>query len=207
MYNLKIIGVNVFLRKTKTHTHVGVLKKEQGSFVFIYDDQYFTSRNALSLGPEFPLTKREFISTTLFPSFNDRIPSRQNPAYPEYCLSMGIDTSESDPIILLCTIGRKGPSSFVFAPLFERGISSQNLIDFRNSLNLTTREFAQVFEFSQASLNAFETNKTSGKNIVKRLEMIILFPSVALYLLKINSGVLIYQKRINAINEIKKRML
>ena len=107
MQNLKTIALNIFLRKPKTRMHVGVLKRTQNEYIFTYENQYFKAKNIIPLGPEFPLTKKQFRSKNLFPSFEDRIPSRQNPAYPEYCLAMGIDPEESDLIILLSTIGRK----------------------------------------------------------------------------------------------------
>ena len=62
--------------------------------VFTYDDRYFTMKNIIPLGPEFPLTQKQFVSDQLFPSLEDRIPSQQNPAYPEYCQLVGIDPKE-----------------------------------------------------------------------------------------------------------------
>ncbi len=111
---------------------------------------------------------------------------------------MGIDSKEQDPFVLLSTIGRRGPSSFVFSPLFDRNITLEDVIKFRELLGLTTREFANVFEFSQASLNALERGRTSGKDILKRLEILLNFPEVSLDLLFVNSGHLAYKKRINA---------
>ena len=203
MRKLKIIGVDIFLEKRKTRLQVGVLKRSNGNLVFTYDEYYFKSKNIIPLGPEFPLTKKEFISESLFPSFDDRIPSLQNPAYPEYCLAMRVDPNERDPIILLATIGRKGPSSFIFYPIFERNISADHVINFRKSLGLTTREFSAIFEFSQSALNALERNRILGSEILKRLEIILNFPSVALDFLFINGGCLIYEKWIKATNVLK----
>lgn len=201
MRNLKIIGVEVFLEKRKTRLRVGILKRENTKLVFRYDEKYFKSKNIIPLGPEFPLTQREFSSEKLFPSLEDRIPSLQNPAYPEYCLAMGIDPKERDPIILLSTIGRKGPSSFIFYPIFERKVTAENVIKFRESLGLTTREFSAIFEFSQSSLNALERNRILGNEILKRLEIILNFPDVAFYFLLINGGHLTYKKWVKATNK------
>jgi HipA-like protein len=203
MRNLKIIGVDVFLEKRRTRLHVGILKRENAKLVFRYDENYFRAKNIIPLGPEFPLTQREFSSEKIFPSLEDRIPSLQNPAYPEYCLAMGIDPKERDPIILLSTIGRKGPSSFIFYPIFERKVTAENVIKFRESLGLTTREFSAIFEFSQSSLNALERNRILGSEILKRLEIILNFPNVALDFLLINGGHLIYEKWIKATNKLK----
>ncbi len=203
MRKLKMIGMDVFLEKRRTRLHVGTLMRKNGKFVFTYDDHYFKAKNVISLGPEFPLTQREFISEVLFPSFEDRIPSIQNPAYSEYCLTMGVDPKEQDPIILLSTIGRKGPSSFIFYPIFERKITAKDVIKFRESLGLTTREFSAIFEFSQSSLNALERNRISGNEILKRLEIIFNFPDVALDFLLINGGHLINEKWIKATTRLK----
>ncbi|HUD01704.1 MAG TPA: HipA N-terminal domain-containing protein [Rhabdochlamydiaceae bacterium] len=170
------------------------MKKEKDYFIFTYDDHYLRSQNIIPLGPEFPLTKKEFKSKSLFPSLEDRIPSKLNPAYPEYCQLLGVDPKENNLLILLSTIGKRGPSSFVFAPFYDRSFTVQEVIDFRNSLGFTTREFAEIFEIPQASLNALECKRSSGKDLLKRLEIIIRFPAVALYFLLINGGVLPYEK-------------
>jgi HipA-like protein len=203
MRNLKITGVDIFLEKRKTRLRAGTLIRNHGKLVFTYDEHYFKAKNVIPLGPEFPLTQKEFTSESLFPSLVDRIPSVQNPAYPEYCLAMGVDPKERDPIILLSTIGRKGPSSFIFYPVFERKLVAEDVIKFRESLGLTTREFSAVFEFSQSSLNALERNRILGSEILKRLEIILNFPNVALDLLLINGGHLIYEKWIKATNKLK----
>lgn len=200
MRQLKIIGVKVFLEKRKRRMLVGELRKTEDRFVFTYDDKYFRARNVISLGPEFPLTEQSFTSEKLFPFFEDRIPSLQNPAYPEYCLSMGIDPKEKDPFILLSTIGRKGPSSFIFYPSFDHRVTAKDVMSYRESLGFTTREFADVFELSQNSLNALERNRASGSEILKRLEIILHFPNTALYLLRVNGGVLSHEKWKKAFN-------
>src|ERR1700692_4174096 len=117
---LALIGVDVFLERRKTHLYVGQLRKEIDHYIFTYNDQYLHSRNIIPLGPEFPLTKKEFKSKKLFPSLEDRIPSKLNPAYLEYCQLLGIDPKETNLLILLSTIGKRGPSSFVFAPFYNR---------------------------------------------------------------------------------------
>lgn len=198
MQKLKIIGVDIFLEKRKTRVHVGVLNEQKETLIFTYDKRYFKAKNAIPFAPEFPLTQQQFKSKKLFPSFEDRIPSRQNPAYIEYCQLLGIDSAESNPLILLSTIGKKGPSSFIFCPIFERHITVEELIKFRQLLNLTTREFAKIFELSQSSLNALEKKRALGKDLLKRLEIILKFPSVALYFLIVNGGMLIYDKMNNA---------
>ena len=204
MQALKTIGVFVFLKKRKTQTLVGRLYKIDQKFIFSYEDSYFNARNSIALGPEFPLTQKEFSSDRLFPSLEDRIPSTQNPAYSEYCLAMGIDPKEQDLFILLSTVGSKGPSSFIFYPIFKRDINPKDIVEFRNMLGLTTREFAAVFEISQNSLNAIERGRIRGSEILKRLEILMHFPSVTLYFLLVNSGYLIHEKWVAASEKLKK---
>ncbi len=203
MRPLKIIGVFVFLEKRKTETLVGSLYKIDRKLVFTYEDSYLKARHSIPLGPEFPLTQKQFSSNKLFPSLEDRIPSIQNPAYPEYCVAMGIDPNEKDPFILLSTIGSKGPSSFIFHPIFKRDITPKDIVEFRHMLGLTTREFAAVFEFSQNSLNALERGRRGGAEIIKRLEILLYFPSVALYFLLVNRGYLTHEKWVNASDKLK----
>src|SRR5690349_18056467 len=127
MQPLKIIGISVFLEKRKTQTLVGSLYKIDQKLVFTYEDSYLNAQHSIPLGPEFPLTQKQFSSDKLFPSLEDRIPPTKNPAYPEYCLAMGIDPNERDPFILLSTVGSKGPSSFIFHPIFKRDITSKDI--------------------------------------------------------------------------------
>jgi len=68
---------------------------------------------------------------------------------------------------------------------------------------LTTREFSSVFEFSQSSLNALERNRTSGKDNLKRIEILLNFPAVALDLLLMNRGFVAYDKWIKAVEKLK----
>ena len=201
--SMKIIGVAVFLEKRMTRIPVGELRRTKKHLVFTYNELYFCAPRVIPIGPEFPLTQRHFESETLFPTFVDRIPSTANPAYEEYCIATGIDPAEKDPFVLLSAIGRKGPSSFVFYPIFERPISVEEVIAFRKELKLTTREFAYIFEISQSSLNALERKRSSGKDLLKRLEVIIKFPKVGLYLMTINGGILSSKKLAYAINILK----
>lgn len=203
MQPLKVVGIFVFLEKRKTQTLVGSLCKVDQKLIFTYEDSYLNAKHSIPLGPEFPLTQKQFSSDKLFPSLEDRIPSTQNPAYPEYCRAMGIDPDERDPFVLLSTVGSKGPSSFIFHPIFKRDITPKDIVEFRHELGLTTREFAAVFEFSQNSLNAFERGRRGGIEIIKRLEILLNFPVVALYFLLVNRGYLSHEKWVNASDKLK----
>jgi len=177
----KIIGVDVYLKKRKTREYVGHLSRDNTHFIFTYDNLYLYKNRSIPLGPDLPLTKKKFISTTLFSTFLDRIPSNKNPAYKEYCKMVGIDPAEKDPLILVATLGQKGPSSFIFSPSTELTITYENIINFRKILNLTIREFGELFDFSPATISGIEKKSISGKEAMKRLEIYYYFPQVALY--------------------------
>ena len=174
-------AVDVYLERTSARQYVGRLKKAGGKFIFEYSETYQYSENALSFGPDLPINKKTHFSLKLFPSFADRIPSRENPAYEEYCRSAGISPSEKNPFVLLAKLGRKGPSSFILAPVFEEAnFSREDLKQFRKDLNLSIREFAELFDVSSATVYRIENNKSSGKNVLKRIKIYFDFPEKAL---------------------------
>lgn len=193
--NDRISAVLVYLERKKTRLYVGKLHRTNNEFVFEYDNKYLYSKNTISLGPEFPLTQRIFKSKTLFIPFSDRLPSRENPAYADYCKAMGIDVNEQDPFILLTTIGSRGPSSFIFAPEYILKFDRHDLKTFRKNLGLSVRDFSEVFDFSQAALTRVEKGKSSGKELLKRAAIYASFPAVALSQLKYRGNILHVDRR------------
>lgn len=180
-----VSGIDVYLERRKSRDYVGTLLRNKiegkAQYDFVYDDHYLLQNNAIPLGPEFPLTQKKFVSKRLFPTFDDRIPSRKNPAYVEYCKIEGISPEESDSLILLSTIGRRGPSSFVFEPKYVDQSRATDIAGFRKRLDLSIREFAAAFDTSATSIQKLEIGKGSGKELLKRLEIYLRFPEVALY--------------------------
>lgn len=198
----------VFLEKRKTRIYVGKLTflKDSNVFEFTYDNDYIYAKNIIPLGPEFPLTQKVYRSSILFPSLQDRIPSKENAAYAEYCKAQGIDVKESDPIILLATIGKRGPSSFVFEPLYEDSFSKEDLKKFRQELGLTTREFALCFDLTQAALMRIEKGDSSGKALLKRIEIYYRFPEVALFFIQRHGGAINSEKKKTIIKILKAKL-
>ncbi len=195
--NQKIVGVYVYLEKRKTRQLVGELTfgAKDKEYIFTYFEKYLFSDQIIPVGPELPLTKKKHQSNKLFPSFVDRIPSKENPAYRDYCYAMGISEKEENPLILLSSIGKRGPSSLVFEPHYERNFDGVALKKFREKLDLTTREFATCFEITQSALVNIELGKVSGKEILKRIEIYASFPEVAISQLKIAGGGLHAEKQ------------
>ena len=122
-----IVGIDIYLEFRKTRRHVGQLKKlnaKDKCYIFTYDINYMDQPSSIEIGPDLPLTRRVYKSKTMFKSIEDRIPSKGNPSYVEYCEDVGISPTEKDTIILLATIGRRGPSSFVFETHIQRNCFS-----------------------------------------------------------------------------------
>ena len=184
-----ITAVLVYLERRKTRKLVGRLTYDVKSrnYIFQYHEKYLSSK-LIPLGPELPLRRKPHLSPVLFESFVDRIPSRENPAYRDYCLSTGIDVQELDPFVLLTTIARRGPSSFVFEAEYNRTFSVSDLKAFRSRLHLTIKEFALAFHVSQKTLVSIENGQRAGREVMRRLELYVRFPEIALFEFRRNCG-------------------
>lgn len=200
-FNFKRIeGIRVVLERDASNQVVGLLTKNEEGFHFEYDLDYLHASKVISLGPEMPLTRRIYQSPQLFRPFTERIPSRENPAYSDYCNSVGISPDENDPFILLSTIAARGPSSFLFKPIYSESFTSSDLKKFRNNLGLSVREFALCFDFSQPGVTRVETGKTDGREILKRAEIYALYPNLALDQLRRRAAYLHQKKLERAVN-------
>ncbi len=189
-------AIDVYLEKWKTRQYVGRLCKEKRKFIFQYDMPYLYNNHPIPLGPDLPVNQQKHISLKLFPSFVDRIPSKKNPAYKEYCRSVNIDPNETNPFVLLATLGQKGPSSFICVPVIADQIfSSEQLKQLRKNLKLSIREFANLFDVSSATIYRIENNKTSGKDALKRIEIYFKSPQAALDKIKTTGVKINEQKR------------
>lgn len=194
-------SIEVYLERRSSRTFVGKLSKKDNFFIFEYDKSYAYADISIPVGPDLPITKRVHKSETLFPSFADRIPSKRNPAYIEYCELFGISPAEKNELILLSTIGKRGPSSFVFEGLAEKSYNSLDYTNFKNDLGLTLRDFSSIFNISLSSLQNLEKNHLSGTEVLKRIEIYDKFPEVALFELERN-GKLIHSMKRERLEEI-----
>ncbi len=203
----QIEGVQIVLEKEASNQPVGVLTRDGNGFHFEYNRGYLESPKAIPLGPEMPLTRRTYQSKQLFRPFAERIPSRENPAFPEYCKSAGISTDENNPLVLLTTIASRGPSSFLFKPIYQEIFTRADLKRFRNNLGLSVREFALCFDFSQPGITRAETGKTGGREILKRVAIYASYPEVALDQLRRRASCLHWKKLELAKNWLKDQSL
>lgn len=182
--------LEVYMETRKRRMLAGILEHDikNKRFIFTYEYDYLHSKSAFSIGPEFPITRQQFISEndTLFPTFEDRIPDKQNPAYNDYCYSQGIKPDESNSIILLGSIGHRGPSCFIYEAIYEPQESTpEQLKSFREKLELTQWDFAMLFDFSQVTIQKVEAGKTKDKNILRLIDVFITNPTAALEQMRI----------------------
>lgn len=182
-YRLKI-----FHESRKRRLLVGELiyNKKNDRYELIYDKNYANSKNAIPISPDLDLFKLHHQSEKgkLFPSFIDRIPDKSNPAYSDYCKAQGISTTEKNPIVLLGAIGKRGPSSFVFEPVYSCEFDSSDIIKLRAQLQITQHDLAKALDISQTTLQRIEAGVSGDLNTLKYMQILLKFPEVALWQLK-----------------------
>lgn len=183
-------NLNVFAESRKRRIFVGTLKWDEvkSQFEFRYDPKYARSKKAIPIGKELDLFKKVSTSKKLFPSFADRIPSKENPAYEDYCIAQGISIDEVNPIILLVSIGRKGPSTFIFEPIIKNEFTKNEVKEFRDRLGISLQDLALAFDFNWPTLQRLEAGKKVELSTLRRLQIYFDFPHVALWQLSLTIG-------------------
>lgn len=178
----------VFHEGRKRRIFIGELiyLKEKDQYEFTYNKSYAYSKRAIPIGPELDLFKMRHLSVKgkLFPSLMDRIPLKANPAYEDYCRSQGIAPDEKNLIILLGTIGKRGPSSFIFEPVYKSEFSIDSVTRMRVQLQITQHDLSEALDISEPTLQKIETGKSHDANTLKLLQIYFEFPQVALWQLK-----------------------
>ncbi len=187
--------VNVYSQTQSKRIFAGKLWREGKKYFFEYDKAYKKLRDALPLGPELPLWKDKVSANALFPAFLDRIPSKNNPAYKDYCREWGISENEKDVFVLLTTIGHKGPSTFVFEPGFKNEYAASQLKDFRTRLGLTQTEFEVLFNISHMTLVRLETGKLKNDFYLRYFELFDKVPQALAWMLEKRGQLLHDEKR------------
>ncbi len=193
-YHLKLnkYRLNIFQELRTKRIFVGELlyNEKEDRYELLYDKKYIYTKKAISLGPNLSLFQLHHISEKgkMFPFFLDRIPDPENPAYPDYCASQGIDINEDNLIVLLGSIGKRGPSCFIFETVYESTFNLAEFIKWRAELEISQHDFALAFDFSKATLQRIEDGKSIDHNTLKRLEALFSFPEVALWQLKQTGG-------------------
>ena len=196
------IEINIYSQTQTKRIFVGKLSREGKKYFFEYGKNYKKLKNALPLGPELPLWKDKVSSNTLFPTFSDRIPSKNNPAYKDYCREWGISENEKDIFILLTTIGRRGPSTFVFEPTFKNEYAASQLKSFRNRLRLTQSEFEVLFNISHMTLSRLEAGKPKGDFYMIYFELFDKVPEALAWMLEKRGQLLHDEKRTHLLKKL-----
>ncbi len=192
--SIKISKILVFSEEPRTRVYVGKLIRTVAVFSFQYDEDYMERASATPLGPDLPFSMKPIQSKSFFESLHDLIPSRANPAYVEYCRSVGIDAGENDPMVLLAYLGR-GPSSFVFEPEpDDKPPTGDQVVEFRDSIGLSQRQFARFLDIPFPSLQAIEKD-ASQVNTARRLIQVYMENVATLKRLLVKRGIYLGQKK------------
>lgn len=184
--------LHIYHEGRKRRTFVGDLfyDADKDKYVLTYDENYASSKTAIPISPDLSLFKLKHYSKKgeLFPAFVDRIPDKSNPAYAAYCVSQGISPEEGNPIILLGAIGKRGPSSFIFEPVYNDEFDLSQLTALREKFEITQHDFALALDINKATLQRIEAGESSDANTLKRLQIYFQFPEVALWQLRQTGG-------------------
>jgi len=194
----------VFHEARKRRIFVGDLRyiEKTERYEFLYSENNVNLKNAIPVGKELDLFNLKHVSkkNELFPSLLDRIPLRNNPAYKDYCESQGVSTEESNLIVLLGSIGKKGPSSFIFEPVYFCETLGAGFVELRNHLAISQYDFSAAFDLNLVTLRKIESGESSDKNTLKLLQVYLSFPEVALWQLRQTGGRIHYAARSRLVN-------
>ena len=172
--------INVYIEGRRRKTFVGTLESKQDGmkFVFCYTKKYLQADNSIPLGPDIPLSKIKHESVgKLFESFIDRIPSKRNPAYKDYCRQEEISPEETNPIILLGTIGKRGPSSFVFESIYDYSYDiRKNLLHFKNQTGISLQDIATAFSLNYVTVQRIQAGKSKDVNTIRLIRIFLEYP-------------------------------
>jgi len=196
--------VNIFSQTKESRILVGRLWKENEYYCFQYNPAYLKQKTSIPLGPELPKYKTGiFRSKEFFPSFFERVPSRQNPEYVNYARQWNISPEEKDPLVLISTIGNRGPSSFIFRKAEDFLVTGMQIKEFREKLGLSLREFAVFIDIDHATLLKTEKGLFSSKLILRLCTILINVPQALEYQLQIR-GQFLHDNKIQQIKNYLK---
>lgn len=184
--------LHIYHEGRKRRTFVGELSYDpkKDRYELTYDKDYAKSKTAIPISPDLNLFKLTHYSKKgeLFPAFIDRIPDKSNPAYVNYCEIQGISPDEANQIILLGAIGARGPSSFIFEPVYDDKFNVEELIALREKFGITQNDFARALDISKVTLQRIEAGESRDENTIKRIQIYLKFPEVALWQLRQTGG-------------------
>lgn len=192
--------INIFCQDKSQRKLTGTITQNNGLFILQYDMAYLQYSKAIAIGPDLPLSRQPFKSNELFASLQDRIPSKNNPAYKDYCLSTGISPDETDQLRLLCTIGQRGPSSFLFREAHDSNFKGSSLASFRQKLGLTVRELAVFLDTNPTSITKTELGNLQSSHLLAQCELLANVPEALDYQLH-KRGQYLHDEKIAGVKE------
>jgi HipA-like protein len=156
-------AIDVYCELRTRRMKVGQLIRDDEGYSYQYSENWLNFEGSFDLGPDLPLSNKVFRSKKLPESFASRIPSRDSANYARYCEERGISVEERDEMVLLKTIGHKGPSSFVFEENFEiedMKIVTNRLDSMKENFSLRTLKI--LFNISMGSLQKILAKEYGG---------------------------------------------
>ncbi len=190
--NYKQNELEIYAETRKQRMFVGTLEfnKKQNRYILTYDKKYVVWKNAIPLGPELKLGRKPIYSDSkkLFPSLLDRVPSKNNPAYEEYCVSQGISPKERNKIILLGTIGTRGPSTFIFelVPDIDQLVRVE-IAKIRKTTGVSISELAKALDLNYATFFKTISGKITDNNAQTILKILMGEPKALQFQIHLNS--------------------
>jgi len=172
-YKVNASAIDVYLERRERKQYVGRLTRQPDhKFHFSYDEAYQRMENSISIGPSLQLVKKEYLSMNLFPEFLDRLPSPQNPAYEDYCASVGISVKEDDIMVLLLKLGKRGPSSFILEAVVEDdpAVIVNNIRVFIKEISLSQQDFANILDIPITSLSRLLTGTSLDRTLLRLID-------------------------------------
>jgi len=178
-YKVNASAIDVYLERRERKQYVGRLTRQPDQkFHFSYDEAYQRMENSISIGPSLPLVKKEYQSMNLFPEFLDRLPSPQNPAYEDYCASVGISVEEDDLMVLLLKLGKRGPSSFILEAVVEDdpAVIVNNIRGFLEENSFSQQDFANLLDIPITSFNRLLTGTSLDRTLLRLIDLYLSSP-------------------------------
>lgn len=197
---MNISKVLVFSDEPRGRVFVGELERIKEGYSFTYDNNYMARSTATQLGPDLPFSLKAITSKRFFESLLDLIPDRNNPAYEEYCRSVGVDSDEKDPMVLLTHFGG-GPSRFVFEAVpDETPPTGKQVVHFRESLGLSQRQLATLLDIPIATLQAMEKD-TADVSTARTLVRIFIENPSALWKIVERRGLYLSRPQVDGVRK------
>ncbi len=171
---------------------VGTITRRDGKYILVYDEAYLNWADSTPLGPDLPLSKQIHVSKSFWTSLNEALPPRDTAHYKDYCDAAGIDIKETDPLILLSTVGKRGASSFVFEIVHDENTmenSAKFLRYLQKEAKLSLADIALMFNIPKLSIFKLLHGQLKEPMIPRLISLYQKYPDMTLSELSKNTSV------------------